>query len=64
MFRDLEARATEAHLRRLRAPGRATAETTSLYPDLKRVNDHLVAGAAYPILESQGALRASRLRGE
>lgn len=67
VFRDLEARATEAHFRRLReaGPGLGPAEATALYPDLvrdlKRVNDHLVAGAAYPILETRGALRASRL---
>ncbi|TGD94302.1 Na/Pi cotransporter family protein [Methylobacterium nonmethylotrophicum] len=70
VFRDLEARATEAHFRRLRAHGGAAgtpvpAEAAALYPDLvrdlKRVNDHLVAGAAYPVLESRGALRASRL---
>jgi phosphate:Na+ symporter len=68
VFRDLEAKATEAHLRRLREAGTPTAESTELYPDLvrdlKRVNDHLVSGAAYPILESQGVLRPSRLRGE
>ena len=69
VFRDLEARSTEAHFRRLReaggSAGAGPAEASALYPDLvrdlKRVNDHLVAGAAYPILESRGALRASRL---
>ncbi len=69
VFRDLEARSTEAHFRRLReaggSAGTGPAEASALYPDLvrdlKRVNDHLVAGAAYPILESRGALRASRL---
>jgi phosphate:Na+ symporter len=27
--------------------------------DVKRLNDHLVAGAAYPVLEASGALLAS-----
>jgi phosphate:Na+ symporter len=30
--------------------------------ELKRVNGHLVAAAAYPVLEGQGELLASRLR--
>ena len=30
--------------------------------DLDRVNDHLVASAAYPVLEAQGALLPTRLR--
>jgi len=30
--------------------------------DLKRVNTHLVAAAAYPVLEAGGALLPSRLR--
>ncbi len=29
---------------------------------LKQVNGHLVAAAAYPVLEEEGALLASRLR--
>ncbi len=33
-----------------------------LLRDLKRVNGHLVAAAAYPVLEGQGELLASRLR--
>ena len=30
--------------------------------DLKNVNTHLVAAAAYPVLESKGELLPSRLR--
>jgi phosphate:Na+ symporter len=30
--------------------------------DIKRLNDHLVTGAAYPVLEASGALLASRIR--
>jgi len=29
--------------------------------DLKRINDHLVAGAAYPVLERGGELLPSRI---
>ena len=42
------------------------AGTGSLHLDilreLKRVNAHLVAAAAYPVLESNGVLLPSRLR--
>ncbi len=65
-FRSLEAAATEAHFERLRSGRIDTAETTALHLDalryLKDVNAHLVAGAAYPLLESKGELLASRLR--
>jgi phosphate:Na+ symporter len=67
-FRSLEAAATEAHFERLRAGRIDTAETSALHLDalryLKDVNAHLVAGAAYPLLESKGELLASRLRYE
>jgi phosphate:Na+ symporter len=65
-FRDLEATATQAHFTRMREGRPETAETSALHldivRDLKRVNAHLVAGAAYPVLEGQGELLASRLR--
>jgi phosphate:Na+ symporter len=65
-FRALEATATASHFARLRAGRVDTAETSSLHldalRDLKRVNAHLVAAAAYPVLESKGDLLASRLR--
>jgi phosphate:Na+ symporter len=67
-FRSLEATATASHFARLRAGRVDTAETSSLHldalRDLKRVNAHLVAAAAYPVLESKGNLLASRLRPE
>ena len=67
-FRDIEARATEAHFERLRAGRRESMETSSLHldilRDLKRVNAHLVAAAAYPVLESKGELLPSRLRAD
>jgi len=66
-FRDLEAAATQAHFTRLRTGG-GTAETSSLHldlvRDLKRVNAHLVAAAAYPVLKEQGELLRSRVRTE
>jgi phosphate:Na+ symporter len=65
-FRSLEAAATASHFARLRAGRIDTAETSSLHldalRDLKRLNAHLVAAAAYPVLERKGGLRLSRLR--
>jgi phosphate:Na+ symporter len=65
-FRDMEATATAAHFARLRAGRIDAVETSSLHldalRDLKQINAHLVAAAAYPLLEQQGELRASRLR--
>ena len=67
-FRDLEAAATQAHFTRLRTGNGTTAETSSLHldlvRDLKRVNAHLVAAAAYPVLKEQGELLRSRVRTE
>jgi phosphate:Na+ symporter len=63
-FRDMEAQATRGHFARLR--GGVETEGSALHLDLlrelKRVNGHLVAAAAYPVLEDQGELLASRLR--
>ena len=65
-FRDIEAAATQAHFDRLRAGGSGVAETSALHldvlRDLKQVNAHLVAAAAYPVLKNQGGLLSSRLR--
>jgi phosphate:Na+ symporter len=65
-FRGLEAEATLAHFERLREGHAGSAETSALHldalRDLKRVNAHLVAAAAYPVLEGKGELLASRLR--
>lgn len=64
-FRTIEAAETAAHFERLRA-GRGEAEAGALWldilRDLKRVNAHLVAAAAYPVLENQGELLPTRLR--
>ena len=65
-FRSMEAAATAAHFERLRSGRVDTAETSSLHldalRDLKRINAHLVAAAAYPVLEGKGELLPSRLR--
>lgn len=66
VFRDLEARATEAHFARFRA-GRIESLTTSglhldILRDLKRINAHLTR-AADPVLDRHGELLASRLKG-
>jgi phosphate:Na+ symporter len=67
-FRDLEAAASQTHFERLRAGKVATTETSALHldvlRDLKRVNTHLVAAAAYPVLKGQGELLPNRLRPE
>jgi phosphate:Na+ symporter len=66
IFRSLEAEATAGHFERLREGRVGAVETSALHldalRDLKRVNAHLVAAAAYPVLESKGELLASRLR--
>ncbi|KAA2215295.1 Na/Pi cotransporter family protein [Pseudoroseomonas oryzae] len=65
-FRELEAQAVQAHFERLRQGQGGTAETSALHldllRDLKRLNAHLVAAAAYPVLEEQGELLPTRLR--
>jgi phosphate:Na+ symporter len=42
--------------------GKGAGSDLELVRELKRVNGHLVAAAAYPVLEGQGELLASRLR--
>jgi phosphate:Na+ symporter len=65
-FRAVEAEATAAHFARLRSGAVQSAETSALHldalRDLKRVNAHLVAAAAYPVLDNKGDLLPSRLR--
>jgi phosphate:Na+ symporter len=65
VFRDMETAATQSHFQRLRAGRIDTAETSALHldivRDLKRVNSHLVAGAAYPVLERGGELLPTRI---
>lgn len=64
VFRELEGQAAAAHFERGRESGASQAAglNLDLLRDLKRVNAHLVASAAYPVLESHGELMPSRLR--
>lgn len=65
-FRDLEERTISAHFQRLQAGRQDSTETSTLHldivRDLKRINAHLVAAAAYPVLKDQGELLTSRLK--
>jgi phosphate:Na+ symporter len=65
-FRELQASSTDAHFERLRSKRVDTAATSSLHldalRDLKVVNNHIVAAAAYSVLEHKGELLPSRLR--
>ena len=65
-FRDLEMAATEEHFAQIRTGQTRAAETSvwrlDLLRDLKRINDHLIAAAAYPVLRGQGELLPNRLR--
>jgi phosphate:Na+ symporter len=66
IFRSMEAAATASHFARLQSGRIDTVETSSLHldalRDIKRINAHLVAAAAYPVLEGKGELLSSRLR--
>jgi phosphate:Na+ symporter len=65
-FRAIESAATDAHFERLRTGRLDSAETSALHldalRDLKSVNTHLVAAAAYPVLANKGELLRTRLR--
>ena len=64
-FRDAETAATRAHFEGLRAAGPDGAEAGAVHLDLLRdmklINSHIVAAAAYPILEREGKLLPSRI---
>ncbi len=64
-FRILEHQYAASHIGRLRDNTAQSIETSSLHldliSDLKRINSH-ICSIAYPILESAGALRESRIR--
>ncbi len=64
-FRDLEHEYAANHLGRLQDNTAQSIETSSLHLDLiselKRINSH-ICSIAYPILESAGALSATRVR--
>ena len=63
-FRRRETDAIRTHFADLRDRNRSTAKQApplDLLRDIKRLNDHLVAGAAYPVLEASGDLMPSRI---
>ena len=60
-FRRREGEAIKAHFSRLRKHRDAETPPFDLLRDIKRLNDHLVAGAAYPVLEAAGELMPSRI---
>ncbi|MBR0664259.1 Na/Pi cotransporter family protein [Roseomonas hellenica] len=64
-FREAEGVATEAHFARLRAGRLDSAQTSALHLDLLRdmklINSHIIAAAAYPVLERNGELLPSRI---
>jgi len=64
-FRDLEHAYAANHIGRLQDNTAQSIETSALHLDLlselKRINSH-ICSIAYPILESKGALAATRLR--
>ena len=64
-FRDLEHAYAAKHIARLQDNTAQSIETSALHLDLlselKRINSH-ICSIAYPILESKGALSATRLR--
>ena len=64
-FRDLQHEYAATHIARLQDNTTQSIETSSLHldliSDLKRINSH-ICSIAYPILESAGALSATRIR--
>ncbi len=65
IFRDAEAAAMRTHFERLRNgrhdPTEPSALQLDLLRDMKLINSHLVAAAAYPVLERTGALLPTRI---
>lgn len=62
-FRDAEARAAQDHFAAMAAPpaeGNVPSLRLDLLRDLKQINSHIVAAAAYPVLEREGELLPSR----
>jgi phosphate:Na+ symporter len=64
-FRDAEARAAQDHFATIGAAPAESAPPPSLRLDLlralKQINSHIVAAAAYPVLEREGELLPSRV---
>ncbi len=68
VFRRMESDAIRQHFDEMRGRDARDLENSALRLDIlravKRLNDQLVAGAAYPVLEAAGELMASRLAGD
>jgi len=66
-IRELELKASENHMRRLKEERLASLETSSLHldiiRDLKRIHSH-ICSTAYPALEAAGELNQSRLKAQ
>lgn len=66
-IRELELRASENHIKRLKEERLASLETSSLHldiiRDLKRIHSH-ICSTAYPVLEAAGELNKSRLKAQ
>jgi phosphate:Na+ symporter len=64
-FREVESRATVLHVEKMRTGRLDTVQSSALQLDLLRdmklVNSHIVAAAAYPVLERTGELLPSRI---
>lgn len=64
-FREAESRATVLHVEKMRTGRLDTVQSSALHLDLLRdmklVNSHIVAAAAYPVLERTGELLPSRI---
>ena len=67
-FRQMEAEAMRRHFDGMRGKNAGAIARSALRLDIlravKRINDQIVAGAAYPVLEAAGELMTSRLAGE
>lgn len=65
IFREAEIRATVTHVERMRNSHLDRVQSSALHLDLlldmKLLNSHIVAAAAYPVLERSGSLLTSRI---
>jgi phosphate:Na+ symporter len=64
-FREVESEVTREHLEMLRSGAPEAVGASALHLDLlrdiKQINSHVVAAAAYPVLERNGELLPSRV---
>lgn len=65
VFRDAESLAAQEHFAQMGTPSPVEADSSALrldlLRDLKQINSHIVAAAAYPVLEREGELLPSRI---